>query len=401
MDRLGTVAGQQREVMHLARRARFDDEAGARAQTLRDEMRMDGSRREQRGNGNVVTIHAAVRHDQHVVSGANGIDGLGAQRREPRFDTLLAPGHRIADVQLVRAELAAGVLIDGTDLRDVLEIEHRLRYFQPHRRVDVVRIEQVRLRPDKRDERHDHVFADRIDRRVRDLREQLLEIVIERLVLVGHHGERRIVAHRADRFFALLRHRRHQELHIFLRIAECLLPVEQRRGFAPLRCDVFRLRLDLVELDAHSVDPALVRLRVREIVLELLVADDAAVLHVDQEHLAGLQAPLLHDLRFGNRQHARFRRHDDEVVLGNDVARRTQTVAVERRADLAAVGEGDGSRAVPRLHHRGVIFVKGAAVFIHQRVLLPRFRDHHHHRVHERIARHHEQLEAVVERSRV
>ena len=40
--------------------------------------------------------------------------------------------------------------------------------------------------------------------------------------------------------------------------------------------------------------------------------------------------------------------------LGDEIARRAQAVAVERRADLAAVGEGDRGRAVPRLHQRGV-----------------------------------------------
>jgi hypothetical protein len=34
----------------------------------------------------------------------------------------------------------------------------------------------------------------------------------------------------------------------------------------------------------------------RERRLELLVVDDAALLEVDQQHLAGLQAPLAHDL---------------------------------------------------------------------------------------------------------
>ena len=80
------------------------------------------------------------------------------------------------------------------------------------------------------------------------------------------------------------------------------------------------------------------------------------------------------------------------------IARRTQAVTVERRADLAAVGERDRGGAVPRLHHRGVVFVERAAVVVHQRVLLPRFRDHHHHRVDERVAGHHQQFETVVER---
>ena len=61
------------------------------------------------------------------------------------------------------------------------------------------------------------------------------------------------------------------------------------------------------------------------------------------------------------------------------IARWAQAVAVERGADLAAVGEGNGGRAVPRLHQRGVVLVEGAALLVHQRIARPGLRDHHHH----------------------
>ena len=86
-------------------------------------------------------------------------------------------------------------------------------------------------------------------------------------------------------------------------------------------------------------------------------------------------------LSSGHRQHAHFGGEHDEVVVGDEIARGPQAVAVERRADLAAVGEGDRGRAVPRLHQRGVIFVEGAPLLVHQRIAGPGFRDQHHHRV--------------------
>ena len=85
------------------------------------------------------------------------------------------------------------------------------------------------------------------------------------------------------------------------------------------------------------------------------------------------------------------------IVVGDDVARRPEAVAVQRRADLAAVGEGDRRRPVPRLHQRRVVFVEGAPLRVHQRVG-PRLRDQHHHRVRQRIAAaDDEQFERVVE----
>ena len=98
-----------------------------------------------------------------------------------------------------------------------------------------------------------------------------------------------------------------------------------------------------------------------------------------------------------NGEHAGLRRHDHPVVLGDEVARRPQPVAVERGADLAPVGEGHGGRAVPRLHQAGVILVEGAALAIHQRVAGPGLGDQHHGRVRQAVAAHHQELERVVE----
>ncbi len=48
-----------------------------------------------------------------------------------------------------------------------------------------------------------------------------------------------------------------------------------------------------------------------------------------------------------------------------------------------------------------MVFVEGATVFVHQRVLFPGFRDHHHRSLGKRIACHRQQLDTVVESCRV
>ena len=99
-------------------------------------------------------------------------------------------------------------------------------HFQAQWQIGFVDAEQIGFRADKRGQRHDDFFADRIDRRIGDLRKQLLEIIVERAVFVRQHRQCRICAHRADGFFAGIHHWRQDKLDIFLRIAECLLGIQ-------------------------------------------------------------------------------------------------------------------------------------------------------------------------------
>ena len=367
-------------------------------QALLHQVLMDRRKREQRRDRDPVLVHRAVRDHHDGVSRAHGVLGLGAERREARLDSLLAPGHRVGDVELLRAELAAGIALDMADLLHLVEVEHRLADLQPQRRIHLVDAEQVRLRSDEGHQRGHHLLADRIDRGIGHLREQLLEIVVERLVLLRQDRQCAVVAHRAGRLLARGRHRQQLELEVLLRVGEGLLAVEQRHGRA---LGLLLVGFDVVEADPDAFDPFGVGLGAGERLLEFLVVDDAALFQVDEEHLARLEAPLLDDALLGNRQTAALRTHDHQVVVGDDVARRPQAVPVERRANLAAVGEGDRCRAIPGLHHRGVVFVERAAAGIHQRVVLPRFRDHHHHGVGDRVAAHHQQFQRVVEGCRI
>ena len=178
------------------------------------------------------------------------------------------------------------------------------------------------------------------------------------------------------------------------RIAERLLPIEQRQ----VRAHALGRRVrQFLQHDLGAVEPFAIGMALRQRRLDLVVGNEPALFEVDQQHLAGLQPPLGDDLVLGDLQHAHFGRHDDAVVAGHEIARRAQAVAVERGADLAAVGERDRGRAVPRLHHRGVIFVEGAALLIHQRIAGPGFRNHHHDGVRQRVAALHQEFERVVE----
>ena len=222
-------------------------------------------------------------------------------------------------------------MADAADLLEVLVGQDRLAHLEPLAARVAFEVEQVRPRPDERDEAHDEFLADRIDRRVGHLREVLLEIGVEQLRLVGERRDRRIRAHRAHGFLARRRHRRHQDREVFLRVAERLLPIEQRDvGARGARLD----RVQFLEHDLGGAQPVAIGMRARERLLDLGVGNDAVLVEIDEQHLARLQAPLRDDALLRNRQDAHFRSEHDEVVVGDEIARGTQAVAVEGRADL-------------------------------------------------------------------
>ena len=74
-----------------------------------------------------------------------------------------------------------------------------------------------------------------------------------------------------------------------------------------------------------------------DFLLQLLVGNQPALLEIDQEHPARLQAALLLDDLGIDRQHADFAGHDHAVVGREVIAAGPQAVAVEHRADVAAV----------------------------------------------------------------
>ncbi len=286
IDRLGAVTGKAREMMDLARLAGFHHEADGGAQALADQVIVHRRRCEQSGDRDAVRPDHAVRQDDDVVAAMNRRFGAVAKPVERAVERFRAELRRIGDVESLGVE-AILEMPDAADLLEILVGEDGLAHFQPLAARGAFEIEDVRARADERHEAHDELFADRVDRRVRDLREVLLEIGVEQLRLVGERRDRRVRTHRADRFLAGHRHGLHEQLEIFLRVAEGLLTIEQRHVGARLA----RLHgLQVLEHDLRALQPFLVGMRVRKLLLDFVVGDDAAFIEVDEQHLAGLQA---------------------------------------------------------------------------------------------------------------
>ena len=151
------------------------------------------------------------------------------------------------------------------------------------------------------------------------------------------------------------------------------------------------------EGDLVFLQPELVGVAAIEPRFQFPIGDDAALHRIHQQHLARLQPALEFDVPGFDGEHASLRGHDDQVVVRHQVAGRAQAVAVQGGADGAAVGKRHGGRAVPGLHQRSVVLVKGPLLRVHVRVLGPGFRNQHGHGVGDAAAGHDQQLERVVE----
>ena len=93
---------------------------------------------------------------------------------------------------------------------------------------------------------------------------------------------------------------------------------------------------------------------------------------------------------------------DDAVVVCNVVSARPQTVTVETGTDVAAVGECEKSRAIPRLHHASSPLVERLPGGIDRVVALPCLGNHQHDSLGKRENTvDEEQLKNVVKCSRI
>ncbi len=258
-------------------------------------------------------------------------------------------------------------------------------------------LEDVAVVADVGHEGHDELLADRVDRRVRDLREELVEVVEERARLFRAAGERGVVAHRAGRLLAVPRHRLQDELEVFGGVAELTLA----RGEVARDLRRHDLGEEALHDDVVLLDPAAVGTPPGVARLDLRVFEEAVVRQVEVDHRARLDASVADDARGVDVEDAGLGGEDEEVVLRERPARGAESVAVQRRAGRDAVRERDGGGAVPRLHEGGVVFVEAADVVAHVVLRAPGLRHQHEHRVRGVASRRDEQLEHVVERGGV
>ena len=394
IDGRRTEADEQREVHHLARLARLDDQAALRAPALAHEVTVDGRGREQSGNRRGLGPAArAIGEHEDLLAQRDRTRGPAAERVEGALERPPAAARVERALERDCAEAVSG---KRAQLGEIAARQHRLRHGQAPRVVGRL-VQQVALRPHGRAQAHHERLALRVDGGVRDLGEELLEEAAQQPRPARERGQRRVDAHRADRLLTVARHRRDDVAQFLVGVAEQPQVVLERVTSGRLD----RRRGDVLEVDLLLVEQRAIRAAPRQCALDLVVAADAPGVGVDDQHLAGAQPVVDDDLGRVELEYSRLGREYEQAVARHLVATGAQAVAVERRARLASVAEGDRGRAVPRLQHAGMELVERAQVVRHRRRLAPRGRDQHRECVCGSAPCEHEQLEGRVERGRI
>jgi len=351
---------------------------------------------EQRGDGRLARTDSAVRQDDDGDPFRDGLVHSGAQLCHGCLKPRTAGSGVEVNREGRRPKPRRVQLADSSQL---IVGEDRGRQAE-HPATDGLGGQQVPLRADRCLQSGDDLLPHRVDGRVGDLGEELLEVGEQQLRALRQHGQRHVVAHGAEGLHSIPGHGRHEDPQVLVGVPEGVLTLEQRcpdfcRGCAG------RDRWEVSQLHQVLIEPLPIGPGGGHGRLQLVVADNGALLRVDEEHPSRLKPSLVQDPVGREVQHADLGREHHEPIAGHVVARGPKTVSVQHGAHADSIGEADRGRPVPGLHEAREVLVERTALVTHAVVLRPRLGDHHHDRLREAVAAEHEELEAVVEHGRV
>ena len=391
IDAARGVAHQCRKVVRGHGVAALHHDVGKGTHAGADQVIVHAARGKQRRHGHLARSGAiAQHHNVHAVADRS-LNVLG-KLLERSLQRALAG---IAAVDRTETAGLKAHAVDGADTLELLLVEQRaLQANQLAGRTGV--LEQVAVVAQVERGRGDHMLAKGVDGRVRDLSEQLIEIVVEGARLLGQAGQRRIDAHRGEWRLALLGHGTHDLVNIVPVIPE----LSHAHGGGYLGVLGGRCRDRPIErVDAQRLlgNPITVGLFLGVTCAQLFVVDDAPAGKVDLEHLARPQTAARQDVLGAHLDGAHLACQHKATVARQIVAGGTQTVTVEGGAQRTTVGKGDGGRTVPRLHEHGLVSVVGAALLTQAVVVVPRLGQQHGRGTRKRATVHDQELKHIVQ----
>ncbi|VGP13006.1 hypothetical protein SB00610_01089 [Klebsiella quasipneumoniae subsp. similipneumoniae] len=391
IDSCRAEAQQHGEVVRIAGAGGFNDDVGIAAQTFIDQTGLDRANGHRRRHRQAVFGDVAVGEDQQHGTIAYHLLRFVAQGL-----------HRLAEGSLCRVEG------DVEDVGTIVLFFHRRQLFeigvQQDRRFEAQTMrlafrfaEDVHFATDAGGQRHDVRFTQRIDRRVRHLGELLTEVIVDNARLAGKDGKRRVIAHRADRLLAIFAEHAQHRVQLFRAVVKLFLVAGQQIVVQLAAANLF-VRQIFKRHQATNVflHPLFIRMAALQIVIGFRRVQNASGTGIDNHQLARAHAAFFNHFVRLVVPDADFRGAGDELIFGNDVARRAQAITVEVTGRVATVGHDDARRAVPWLHMHGVKVEERTQLRIHIRVVLPGWRHQQTHGAHDVHPAGQQQLQHVV-----
>ncbi|CRR03539.1 hypothetical protein PAERUG_E5_London_17_VIM_2_12_12_05776 [Pseudomonas aeruginosa] len=392
IDRRGAEADQHREMVRIAGGGGLHQDVGVAAQPGLHQAvvhRTDGQGSMHR---QFAGSDMAVAEDQQHLAAAHGLLGLVGDVAHRGLQA-----HRLVVVEVDEVAVEARA-VQGHDGPPLRRRDHRSG---EDRLVGMVRgfLENVLLDAQAGFQGHHDGFAQRVDRRVGDLGELLAEVIVRRADAPGEDRHRRIVAHGAHRFLALLAERTQHLVTLLEGDLEHLHELLELVGVVAGHAMV----VVQGRLDAQGIlpQPLLVGMARLQAVVDVVAVQDLAGLGVHREDLPRTDATLGDDVLGLVVPDADLRGQGDVAVLRGDPARRAQAIAVEQADGIATVGQHDAGGAIPGLHVQRVVLVERAQVGVHGLDILPGRRDDHAQAAEQVHAAGDHQFEHVVHARRV
>ena len=353
---------------------------------------LQGTHRQERGNRHVIFIHAPVREN----------DNVGA--------LLIGPVH--IHHQTVQGVGQRGSLVvqQGNGLHMEARAVHMPNFHQVHRGQNGVLdlknrtvgrflFQQVAAGAHINGGVGDNFFPDGVDGGIRHLGEKLLEVVEQGLAALAEYCQRRVHPHGGGGLHPIPGHGENGILHLLIGVAEGLIqPVPQllRMGLHPPVGDG-----QLPEVDQIGVQPLAVGLAAGIAGFELCVVHQPAFPEVRQQHPSRLKAGLFYNALRRHIQHSHLGGENQLLIVCEIPPAGPKSVPVQHRPHGVAVREDDGGGPVPGLHHGGVIVVEIPLLPVHPLILSPRLRDAEHDGPRQLHTVHHQELQGVVQHSGV
>src|SRR5881628_1133305 len=332
VHRFRPVADQGREVVDVPRVSRFGDEAEAGSQAVLEQVlvhRPDGQEHGEWGalatGGPVAENHDPCPLPHRVASGpAQPVERSAQCIGPPPNAGGGAPG------RVERSNLRARPRAQRRDLlreKDGVLVPHEP---EPGRPVG----QQRAPTPDVHPQRHDQRLAQRVDRRVRDLREALAEIRVQAGWDARERRDWRIVAHAPHGVVPLATHR----LEHVAQVLEAPPEGHLTGDALGLRCGrrIGHRCRRTQQADAPRGPPA-VGAAPGHLALRLPVPQDRLAARVYDEQLTRPESAAFHHVGRVQIDEPRLRARHHQSVAGYFVAARPQAVTVERRAYEHAV----------------------------------------------------------------